>query len=91
LTGIGFGLAALAPRGKRLRRVLLPLVGLLLAMGVHALWNGSATFGGPLAFYAVYAVFMVPAFGLLTWLAVWSRQRELRTLAGVLPAYAAAG
>lgn len=91
LTGIGFGLAALAPRGKRLRRVLLPLVGLLLAMGVHALWNGSATFGGPLAFYAVYAIFMVPAFGLLTWLAVWSRQRELRTIAGVLPAYAAAG
>ncbi|MFI8372366.1 PrsW family intramembrane metalloprotease [Streptomyces sp. NPDC085466] len=91
LTGIGFGLAALAPRGKRLRRVLLPLAGLLLAMGVHALWNGSATFGGPLAFYAVYAVFMVPAFGLLTWLAVWSRQKELRTIAGVLPAYAAAG
>ncbi len=91
LTGIGFGLAALAPRGRRLRRVLLPLAGLLLAMGVHALWNGSATFGGPLAFYAVYGIFMVPAFGLLTWLAVWSRQKELRTIAGVLPAYAAAG
>ncbi len=91
LTGIGFGLAALAPRGKRLRKVLLPFTGLLLAMGVHALWNGSATFGGALAFYAVYAMFMVPAFGLLTWLAVWSRQKELRTIAAVLPAYAAAG
>ncbi|MER7625012.1 PrsW family intramembrane metalloprotease [Streptomyces sp. NPDC126503] len=91
LTGLGFGFAALAPRGRRPRKVLLPLAGLLLAMGVHALWNGSATFGGPLAFYAVYAVFMVPAFGLLTWLAVWSRQRELRTISRVLPAYAAAG
>ncbi len=93
LTGIGFGLAALAPRGRvrRPRKVLLPLAGLLLAMGVHALWNGSATFGGALAFYAVYGIFMVPAFGLLTWLAVWSRQKELRTIAGVLPAYAAAG
>ncbi|MFD2007620.1 PrsW family intramembrane metalloprotease [Streptomyces narbonensis] len=91
LTGIGFGFAALAPRGKRVRRVLLPLAGLLLAMGMHAAWNGSATFGGPWAFYLVYACFMVPAFGLLTWLAVWSRQRELRTISGELPAYAAAG
>ncbi|MGW8364652.1 PrsW family intramembrane metalloprotease [Streptomyces wedmorensis] len=91
LTGIGFGFAALAPRGKRLRKVLLPLAGLLLAMGLHAAWNGSATFGGPWAFYAVYGALMVPAFGLLTWLAVWSRQRELRTISGELPAYAAAG
>ncbi|MDV9188655.1 PrsW family intramembrane metalloprotease [Streptomyces sp. SR27] len=91
LTGIGFGLAALAPRGKRLRKVLLPIAGLLLAMGLHAAWNGSATFGGPLAFFAVYGALMVPAFGLLTWLAVWSRQWELRTISGELPAYAAAG
>lgn len=34
---------------------------------------------------------MLPALGLLTWLAVWTRQRELRTVAGELPAYAAAG
>ncbi|MFE0644898.1 PrsW family intramembrane metalloprotease [Streptomyces sp. NPDC058877] len=91
LTGIGFGLAALAPRGKRLRKVLLPLAGLLLAMGLHAAWNGSVAFGGALAFLTVYGALMVPAFGLLTWLAVWSRQRELRTISGELPAYAAAG
>ncbi|MEV0962585.1 PrsW family intramembrane metalloprotease [Streptomyces sp. NPDC049910] len=90
LTGIGFGLAAASARHRRVRRVALPLLGLLLAMGMHALWNGSAVFG-PLGFYAVYAAFMVPAFGLLTWLAVWSRQRELRTVAAELPAYAAAG
>ncbi|MFJ9430598.1 PrsW family intramembrane metalloprotease [Streptomyces sp. NPDC101490] len=91
LTGIGFGLAALAPRGRRLRKVLLPLTGLLLSMGLHAAWNGSATFGGPMAFFAVYGVLMVPVFALLTWLALWSRQRELRTVSGELPAYAAAG
>ncbi|AWK09928.1 PrsW family intramembrane metalloprotease [Streptomyces spongiicola] len=90
LTGIGFGLAAASARHRRVRRVALPLLGLLLAMGMHALWNGSAVFG-PLGFYAVYAAFMVPAFGLLTWLAVWTRQRELRTVAAELPAYAAAG
>ncbi|MFE7468137.1 PrsW family glutamic-type intramembrane protease, partial [Streptomyces sp. NPDC057499] len=89
-TGIGFGLAAASPRGQKLRRVLLPLLGLVLAMGMHALWNGSAVFS-PLGFYAVYGVFMVPVFGLVTWLAISSRYRKLRTLCAELPAYAAAG
>ncbi|MFF1381660.1 PrsW family intramembrane metalloprotease [Streptomyces sp. NPDC058308] len=90
LTGIGFGLAAFAADRQRLRRLLLPLAGLLLAMGMHALWNGSAVFG-QFGFFTVYAVFMLPVFGLLTWLAVWTRQRELRTIRAELPAYAAAG
>ncbi|MGW1230427.1 PrsW family intramembrane metalloprotease [Streptomyces sp. NPDC001478] len=90
LTGIGFGIAAGAARHQRLRRFGPPVLGLLLAMGMHALWNGSASFG-PYGFYAVYGAFMVPAFGLVTWLAVWSRQRDLRTLGVELPAYAAAG
>ncbi|MFC7510534.1 PrsW family intramembrane metalloprotease [Streptomyces thermocarboxydus] len=67
-----------------------PLAGLLLAMGMHALWNGSATLG-QFGFIAVYGAFMVPTFGLLTWLVVWTRQRELRTVRTELPAYAVAG
>ncbi|AVH57909.1 MULTISPECIES: PrsW family intramembrane metalloprotease [Streptomyces] len=90
LTGIGFGIAALSAERHRLRRVLLPLAGLLLAMGMHSAWNGSASFG-EYGFFAVYAAFMVPAFGLVTWLAIWTRQRELRTVRSELPAYAAAG
>ncbi|MEZ3182199.1 PrsW family intramembrane metalloprotease [Streptomyces pimonensis] len=90
LTGIGFGAAALSADRQRARRVLLPLGGLLLAMGVHALWNGSSTFGR-YGFLAVYATFMVPVSGLLTWLAVWTRQRELRTVRAELSAYVAAG
>ncbi|MFD7897508.1 PrsW family intramembrane metalloprotease [Streptomyces sp. NPDC059743] len=91
LTGIGFGLAATAARHQKIRRLALPPLGLALAMGMHALWNGSTSLFGPFGFYAVYAVFMVPVFGLLTWLAIWSRQRELRTVSAELPAYAAAG
>ncbi|MFI6640211.1 PrsW family intramembrane metalloprotease [Streptomyces sp. NPDC050504] len=97
LTGIGFGIAAgaaatgAAGRGRRIRRWGLPSLGLVLAMGVHALWNGSAAAFGPYGFYIVYAGFMVPAFALLTWLAVWTRQRELRTVGARLPEYAAAG
>ncbi|MEU9213578.1 PrsW family intramembrane metalloprotease [Streptomyces sp. NPDC048415] len=90
LTGIGFGIAALSAERQQLRRVLLPLAGLLLAMGMHSVWNGSSNFG-EYGFFAVYAAFMVPAFGLLTWLVVWTRQRELRTVRSELPAYAVAG
>ncbi|MGW3802101.1 PrsW family intramembrane metalloprotease [Streptomyces sp. ADI97-07] len=90
LTGIGFGIAALGGRRRRVRRIVLPLLGLVLAMGMHALWNGSSAFG-PYGFYAVYGAFMVPALALVTWLAIWSRQRELRTLSAELPVYASAG
>jgi protease PrsW len=89
-TGIGFGIAALSGERQYLRRVLLPVCGLLLAMSLHAFWNGSSTFG-PLGFFAVYGGFMVPAFALLTWLVIWTRQRELRTVREELPAYVLAG
>lgn len=90
LTGIGFGIAALSAERQHVRRVLVPLCGLLLAMSMHAFWNGSSTFG-PYGFFAVYGAFMVPAFGLLTWLAIWTRQRELRTVREELPVYVVAG
>ncbi|CAL9504127.1 hypothetical protein SUDANB176_03503 [Streptomyces sp. enrichment culture] len=90
LTGIGFGISALSTQRQRVRRVLLPLAGLLLAMGMHALWNGSTVLGD-YGFLIVYLAFMVPAFGVLTWLVVWTRQRELRTVRAELPAYAVAG
>lgn len=90
LTGIGLGMAASSAPRQRVRRIAAPLLGLLLAMGMHALWNGSATFGR-YGFYVVYGAFMVPVFGLVTWLAVWSRRNELRTLAVELPVYAEAG
>ncbi|MEV6109125.1 PrsW family intramembrane metalloprotease [Streptomyces sp. NPDC051940] len=90
MTGIGFGLAAMTARDRKARRTLLPIAGVLTAMLMHGMWNGSLVFGG-LGFLAVYALFMVPVFGLLIWLAIWSRGRELRTLKDKLPAYATAG
>ncbi|GAA2723825.1 MULTISPECIES: PrsW family intramembrane metalloprotease [Streptomyces] len=90
MTGLGFGLAATLAARRRVLRAVVPFVSLLTAMLLHALWNGSATLpnGG---FLAVYALFMVPVFGLLTWLVIWSRQNELRTILAELPAYQAAG
>jgi hypothetical protein len=90
-TGIGFGITALTAEHRRVRRTLAPLGGLLLAMGMHSLWNGSTSFGDGYGFFAVYGAFMVPMFGLLTWLVISTRQRELRTVRAELPAYVAAG
>ncbi|MFJ4538261.1 PrsW family intramembrane metalloprotease [Streptomyces tibetensis] len=90
LTGIGFGVSALSAARRPVRRIVFPLSGLLLAMGMHAMWNGSSAFG-EYGFFAVYAAFMVPIFGLLTWLVIWTRQRELKTVRAELPAYAVAG
>ncbi|WP_328918768.1 PrsW family intramembrane metalloprotease [Streptomyces griseoaurantiacus] len=90
-TGIGFGISALTAEHRRVRRTLAPLGGLLLAMGMHSLWNGSTSFGDGYGFFAVYGAFMVPMFGLLTWLVISTRQRELRTVRAELPAYVVAG
>lgn len=43
LTGIGIASAAMTARGPR--RVLAPLGGLVAAIALHALWNGSTGFG----------------------------------------------
>nr|WP_240662399.1 PrsW family intramembrane metalloprotease [Streptomyces sp. WAC 06738] len=90
MAGIGFGLAAMTVAGQRVRRVVLPVAGLLLAIAMHALWNGSAVMNG-YAFLGAYAFVMAPVFGLLVWLAVWSRGGKLRTIRTQLPAYAQAG
>ncbi|MBT2384242.1 PrsW family intramembrane metalloprotease [Streptomyces sp. ISL-11] len=90
MTGLGFGIAATLAPHRRVRRFLVPLAALLTAMVLHGVWNGSATLP-PLGFLAVYGLFMVPVFGVLTWLAIWSRQNELRTIRVHLPAYQAAG
>ncbi|AXK35100.1 protease PrsW [Streptomyces armeniacus] len=90
LTGVAFGIAAGLPYRRRAARVLLPLLGLLTAVVLHAVWNGAAS-GEGMTFLGVYVLFMLPAFAALTWLAIWSRQNELRTVRRTLPAYAAAG
>ncbi|WP_344565597.1 PrsW family glutamic-type intramembrane protease [Streptomyces axinellae] len=89
-TGIAFGMVAAMPRRRRVLRWVVPCVGLFTAALLHAIWNGSASFQN-LTFIAVYALFMIPVFAALTWLAIWSRQHELKVVHTTLSAYAAAG
>lgn len=58
--GIGVGIAASTSR--RWVRWVAPTAGMAVSMGLHASWNGSLTFGGPVAFFLVYGLVFLPAF-----------------------------
>ncbi|WP_205475030.1 PrsW family intramembrane metalloprotease [Nocardioides sp. SYSU D00038] len=87
-TGLGVGIAVMSSsRGKRL---VAPLVGYLLAVMTHALWNGSTLFGLG-SFAAVYAVLMLPALVGFFALGIWARNRERTMLTAALGDAAARG
>ncbi len=88
--GVGIGLA-LTRRGPA--RWLFPVAGLLVAVTLHGLWNGS-TFvdvAGGLGFPLVYVLLQVPVFVGAVVLAVLARRRESRVVRRHLDTYAAAG
>jgi RsiW-degrading membrane proteinase PrsW (M82 family) len=72
--GVGVGYAVVSRRGAI--RFVAPLVGYVLAVTAHAVWNGSAFFGGGRYFVLTYVVMMVPAFLMLAGFATWARRRE---------------
>ncbi|MFC5065658.1 PrsW family glutamic-type intramembrane protease [Actinomycetospora atypica] len=87
MTGIGVGIAA-SVRSRALG-VGAILLGYVLAVVLHALWN-SATQLGP-GFFGIYVLIMVPLFVALLGLVVWQRRRERAVLARQMPGFAAAG
>src|SRR6185295_13998608 len=60
LTGIGLGLARQS--NNLALKVITPIIGLLMAIFMHSLWNASAVFGGGGVFIIIYILVMVPAF-----------------------------
>ncbi|HET6975418.1 MAG TPA: PrsW family intramembrane metalloprotease [Pyrinomonadaceae bacterium] len=60
LTGIGLGLARQSTNTAV--KILTPIVGLLMAIFMHSIWNGSAVLGGGGLFVLTYLLVMVPAF-----------------------------
>lgn len=60
MTGIGLGLASQSQNTAV--KLFAPIVGLLMAIAMHSIWNGSVViFGGP-GFLISYVLIMVPAF-----------------------------
>lgn len=89
MTGIGAGIAARTTSVGL--RFLAPLLGYLLAVTLHALWNGSASILGSGGFFGVYGFVMVPLFLAMVAVVLWQRRREQRTVVEQLPGFAQAG
>ncbi len=77
LTGIGIGLIPWVRWG--ILKVLLPLLGLLGAIVLHATFNFTATLFGPLAYIILFFVLFSYVLVIVIWLAVerWTIRREL--------------
>jgi protease PrsW len=88
LFGIGVGVAATSRTW--LPRILAPLLGYLLAVLSHALWNLAAVSGGR-GVVVVYVLIEVPIFLAFLGFVVWARRREGRLIGQFLRPYADAG
>jgi hypothetical protein len=53
-----------------------PILGLLAAISMHSIWNGSGVLFGDLAFILTYIVIMIPAFFIMLTVIVLALRRE---------------
>ena len=74
LTGIGLGLARQS--NNIAVKLITPVVGLMMAIFMHSIWNGSAVFGGGAVFVLTYIVVMVPAFIIMLIVIALALRRE---------------
>jgi RsiW-degrading membrane proteinase PrsW (M82 family) len=76
MTGIGLGWARQSDNG--FIKVTMPVLGFMLAILMHATWNGSVTFGGLVGFIVAYCVVMAPAFVITLMTIFFALRREGR-------------
>ncbi len=75
--GIAIGLAV--ARKSKTAKILLGLTGLVVSMGLHALWNGSLSIGGPVVFLGIYLLLGIILFVVIV-VAIVMRVRQVRIL-----------
>jgi RsiW-degrading membrane proteinase PrsW (M82 family) len=75
-SAIGIGVGIMVSTRSRSLRVLAPIAGYVVAVLLHAAWNGSAFLDGGRFFLLTYLFAMVPGFLILVGLALWFRVRE---------------
>ena len=73
MTGIGLGLARQSTNTAV--KILAPIAGLMMAIFMHSLWNGSAVLSG-LLFVLIYLVVMIPAFIIMLVVIGFALRRE---------------
>jgi hypothetical protein len=76
MTGIGLGWSRQSDNG--FIKVVMPVLGFMLAILLHATWNGTATYGGAAGFFAAYFLIMGPAFIITLMVIFFSLRREGR-------------
>jgi len=76
MTGIGLGWARQSENG--FVKITAPVAGFMLAILMHATWNGSATYGGAIGFFVSYFLIMGPAFIVTLMVIFFSLRREGR-------------
>src|SRR5689334_3761214 len=74
LTGIGLGLSRQS--NNIFVKIVTPIVGLLMAIFTHSIWNGSAVFGGGAVFVLTYLLVMIPAFLIMLVVIAFALRRE---------------
>ena len=74
LTGVGLGVARQSR--NTIVKLITPVVGLLAAIAMHAIWNGSVVVFGGLGFLFTYLVIMVPAFVIVLIVIILALRRE---------------
>ena len=89
LVGIGVGIAATSTR--RWLKVVAPLVGYVLAVGAHSMWNLAAVAGSGTGMLVFYLLVGVPIFFGFICLVIWARSREGGLIVRHLTPYADAG
>jgi protease PrsW len=76
MTGIGLGWSRQSR--NTLVKFAMPILGFMLAVLMHATWNGSAAFGGGVGFFVTYFMVMGPAFIVILMVIHFSLRREGR-------------
>ena len=76
MTGIGLGWSRQSNNG--FVKIVMPVLGFMLAIFLHATWNGAATYGGAAGFFAGYFLIMGPAFIITLMVVFFSLRREGR-------------
>lgn len=89
LTGIGCGIAR--ESHNTAVRILLPVLGYICAVLLHAIWNGAAVFGGTEGFILNYFFLQVPFFALFVIFCACVMWRQNRILKEMLVIDAARG
>ncbi|HRA41793.1 MAG TPA: PrsW family glutamic-type intramembrane protease, partial [Pyrinomonadaceae bacterium] len=82
MTGIGCGIAR--ESHNKFVRILMPLVGYIGAVTLHAIWNGMAVIGGFQGFLVGYLILEIPFFLIIAGFALWVMHRQNKILKEML-------